>query len=83
MKKLFETKGFATPNRMLRWKLLRAVAEEAGAVIRDRTNRITITGVGRYVAIQIEGVDDSIKVEFTVEETQDLITESIKRFNLI
>ena len=83
MKKLFETKGFASPNRMLRWKLLRAVAEEAGVVIRDRTNRITVTGVGRFVAIQIDGVDDSIKVEFTVEETQDLITESIKRFNLI
>ena len=83
MKKLFETKGFAPPNRMLRWKLLRAVAEEAGVVIRDRTNRITVTGVGRFVAIQIDGVNDSIKVEFTVEETQDLIDESIKRFNSI
>ena len=83
MKKLFETKGFAVPNRTLRWKLLRAVADEAGVVVRDRTDRITITGVGRFVAIQIDGVTDSIKVKFTVDETQDLITESINRFNLI
>lgn len=81
MKKVFQTKGFAVPNRTLRWKLLRAVEQEAGVVIRDRTNRMTVTGVGRFVAIQIDGVDDSIKTEFTVVETEDLVTKSIQRFN--
>lgn len=81
MKAVFQAKGFSVPNRTLRWKLLRAVEQEAGVVIRDRTNRMTVTGVGRFVAIQIDGVDDSIKTEFTVEETEDLVTKSIQRFN--
>ena len=81
MKAVFQAKGFSVPNRTLRWKLLRAVEQEAGVVIRDRTNRLTVTGVGRFVAIQIDGVDDSIKTEFTVAETEDLVTKSIQRFN--
>lgn len=80
MKHIFKAKGFNVPNRTLRWKMLRDVAQEAGVVIRDRTNRITITGVGRFVAIQIEGIDDSIKTEFTPEEKQSLINKSIERF---
>ena len=68
------------PNRTFRWRLLRAVAQEAGVIIRDRTDRITITGVGRFVAIQIEGITDSIKTEFTPEEKQSLINKSIERF---
>ena len=83
MKEVFKRKGFAIPNRMLRWKLLRAVAEESGVVIRDRTNRITVTGVGRFVAVQVEGIDDSIKTEFTVAETQDLVDETVRRFTAI
>lgn len=83
MKKVFERKGYAVPNRMFRWKLLRAVADEAGVIIRDRTNRITITGVGRFVAIQVDGIDDSIKTEFTVAETQDLVDETIRRYSAI
>lgn len=83
MKHIFETKGFQAPNRLLRWKLIRAVADEAGVVVRDRTNRITITGVGRFVAIQIEGITDSIKVEFTAEEVEDLTLSTINRFNLV
>lgn len=80
MKDVFVTKGFAVPNRFFRWKLLRSVAQEAGVVIRDRTDRLTVTGVGRFVAIQIEGITDSIKTEFTPEENQDLINKSIERF---
>ena len=80
MKEVFHTKGFATPSRTLRWKLLRAVAQEAGVVVRDRTDRLTVYGVGRFVAIQIEGVTDSIKTELTVAETQDLVNKSIERF---
>ena len=79
-KALFVAKGFAIPNRTFRWRLLRAVAQEAGVIIRDRTDRITITGVGRFVAIQIEGIDDSIKTEFTPEEKQSLINKAIERF---
>lgn len=80
MKKIFETKGFEVPNRTLRWRLLRSVANEAGVIIRDRTDRLTVYGVGRFVAIQIDGITDSIKTEFTVEETQDLVNKSIERF---
>lgn len=80
MKELFQTKGFAVPNRMLRWKLLRAVADEGGMVIRDRTNRITITGVGRFVALQIEGFEDSIKQFLNEEEKRNLIDDTIRRF---
>ena len=81
MKELFSAKGFAVPNRTLRWKLLRAVAQEAGVVVRDRTNRLTITGVGRFVAIQIEGYDESIITELTVAETKDLVNKTLERFN--
>lgn len=80
MKKLFFTKGFAEPNRHVRNKMLRAVAQEAGVVFRDRTDRITIYGVGRFVAIQIEGVDDSIKTELTDVESQELVNKAIERF---
>lgn len=80
MKDVFTTKGFAVPNRFFRWKLLRSVAQEAGVLIRDRTDRLTVTGVGRFVAIQIEGITDSIKTEFTPEENQDLVNKSIERF---
>lgn len=80
MKKLFQTKGFKVPNRSLRWKLLRAVSQEAGVIIRDRTDRITIYGVGRFVAIQIEGIVDSIKTEFSDTEQQDLVNKSIERY---
>ena len=83
MKEVFQTKGFAVPNRTFRWKLLRAVADESGVIIRDRTNRMTVTGIGRFVAIQVDGINDSIKVEFTVDETQDLINKSIERFKNI
>lgn len=82
MKELFLTKGFTVPNRTLRWKLLRAVSQEAGVVVRDRTNRLTITGVGRFVAIQIEGYDESIITELTVAETKDLVIKTIERFNM-
>ena len=81
MKELFSAKGFAVPNRTLRWKLLRAVAQEAGVVVRDRTNRLTVTGVGRFVAIQIEGYDESIITELTVDETKDLVNKTLERFN--
>ena len=81
MKELFLAKGFAVPNRTLRWKLLRAVAQEAGVVVRDRTNRLTVTGVGRFVAIQIEGYDESIITELTVAETKDLVNKTLERFN--
>lgn len=80
MDKIFVAKGFKKPNRLLRWKLLRDVAQEAGVVIRDRKNRLTVYNVGRFVAIQIEGIKDSIKLQFTPEETQDLINKSIERF---
>ena len=68
------------PTRTLRWKLIRAVAQDAGVVVRDRTDRITIYGVGRFVAVQIEGIDDSIKLEFTAEETKSLVNNTIQRF---
>lgn len=80
MEETFRAKGFSVPNRTLRWKLLRAVAQEAGVIIRDRTNRITIPGVGRFVAIWIEGIDDSIKTEFEDDEIRDLIVKTISRF---
>ena len=80
MKKLFETKGWAIPNRTLRWKLLRAVADDAGVLIRDRTDRLTIYGVGRFVAVQIEGITDSIKQYLDEDETVSVIDESIRRF---
>lgn len=78
--KTFQAKGFVTPNRHLRWKLIRAVADEAGVVIRDRTNRLTVYGVGRFVAIQIEGIEDSIKVELTPLEEQELIASALSKF---
>lgn len=80
MKAVFQTKGFLVPNRSLRWKLLRTVSQEAGVIIRDRKDRITIRDVGRFVAVQIEGITDSIKTEFSDAEQQDLINKSIERF---
>lgn len=80
MKQVFHEKGFSVPTRTLRWKLIRAVAQDAGVVVRDRTDRITIYGVGRFVAVQIEGIDDSIKLEFTAEETKSLVNNTIQRF---
>lgn len=78
---IFVTKGYVVPSRTLRWKLIRAVAEEAGVVVRDRLNRLTVTGVGRFVAVQIDGIDDSIKESFTLDELRSLIDDSIRRFN--
>ena len=80
LKKTFEAKGFAVPNRHLRWKLIRAVSDEAGIVIRDRLNRMSVYGVGRFVAIQIEGIDDSIKTELDALEEQELITMALSKF---
>lgn len=80
MQALFAKVGFAVPNRTLRWRLLRAVADEAGVLIRDRKDRLTVYGVGRFVCIQIEGIEDSIKVNLTVEDANSLINESLLRF---
>lgn len=83
MESLFLQKGFAKPNRTLRWKLLRAVAKEAGVLIRDRTDRLTVYGVGRFVCVQIEGIDDSIKTDLYADEIYDLCVKSINRFQAI
>lgn len=80
IKELFHEKGFAQPNRTFRWRLIRAVAEEAGVLIRDRKDRLTVYKVGRFVAIQIEGIEDSIKLELSPEERRDLVNKSIQRF---
>lgn len=80
MVEVFYKQGFVVPNRTLRWKLLRAVAEEAGVLIRDRKDRMTVYGVGRFVCIQIEGITDSIKTEFNKEEFDSLIMETSLRF---
>lgn len=74
---IFEKKGWEIPNRHLRWKLVRAVADEAGMVIRDRSNRLTVYGVGRFVAVQIEELKDSIKTEFTQDEMDEVAQEAI------
>jgi len=83
MTKVFEAKGFAIPNRVFRWRLLRAVAEEAGMTVRDRLNRLTVYGVGRFVALQIDGIDDSIRTELSDEEIKELVNDSLRRFALI
>ena len=80
MKHVFLKRGFAVPNRTLRWRLLRAVADEAGVIIRDRTDRLTVYGVGRFVCIQIEGIDDSIRQDFTPEEMDKIAYDAIARF---
>lgn len=80
MKHIFKVKGFKEPNRTLRWRLLRTVAEEAGVLIRDRTDRLTVYNVGRFVCIQIEGINDSIRVDFTPEEMEEVATAVIFRF---
>lgn len=80
MKSVFQFQGFSIPNRTLRWKYLRAVSDEAGVLIRDRKDRLTVTGIGRFVCIQIEGITDSIKTEFTPEEWQDLLLKISSRF---
>jgi len=80
---VFGARGFAVPNRTFRWRLLRAVADEAGMTVRDRLNRLTVYGVGRFVALQIEGIEDSIRTEFSVEEIDDLVNTTLKRFALI
>lgn len=80
MMHIFKVKGYIQPNRTLRWRLLRAVAEEAGVLIRDRTDRLTVYGVGRFVCVQIKGIDDSIRVDFTQEEKDELAQQSIFRF---
>lgn len=76
---VFKAKGYAKPNRTLRWKLIRAVVEEAGMIVRDRENRLTVYGSGRYVALQIEGIKDSIKLEFSEQEVQELASEAINK----
>ncbi|AEJ81410.1 hypothetical protein HWD31_gp39 [Pantoea phage vB_PagM_SSEM1] len=80
MVEVFYKHGFVVPNRTLRWKLLRAVAEEAGVLIRDRLDRLTVYGVGRFVCVQIEGITDSIKTELTEDEINSLIREITLRF---
>lgn len=80
MESLFKRKGFAVPNRTLRWRLLRAVAEEAGMIVRDRLNRLTVYGVGRFVCLQIVGIDDSIKTSLTEEELDKLISDTLIRY---
>jgi hypothetical protein len=64
----------------LRWRLLRAVADEAGVIIRDRTDRLTVYGVGRFVCIQIKGINDSIRLEFSPEEMDTIAYDAIARF---
>ncbi|QHJ79844.1 MAG: hypothetical protein [Caudoviricetes sp.] len=77
---IFRRKGYMVPSRTLRWRLLRSVADEAGVIIRDRTDRMTVYGVGRFVCIQIEGITDSIKIQLTKEEAEEIATEAIRRF---
>jgi len=81
MASVFQHQGFVIPNRTIRWKYLRAVSDEAGMLIRDRKDRLTVTGVGRFVCLQIEGITDSIKTEFTVDEWQSLLLEIAVRFS--
>lgn len=80
MEYTFKRKGFAKPNRTFRWKLLRAVADEAGVVIRDRLNRMSVYNVGRFVCIQIEGIEDSITTQMTPAEAEELAAEAIRRY---
>lgn len=80
MSYIFKRKGFVVPNRTVRWRYLRAVAEEAGVVIRDRTDRLTVTGVGRFVCVQIEGMSESIELDFTQEQAEEIAAETIRRF---
>lgn len=83
MANVFEKAGFVVPSRTFRWRLLRTVADEAGMVVRDRLNRLSVYGVGRFVALQIDGVDDSIKTDLSEEEMKELIDSSITRYSLI
>lgn len=83
MDALFSKVGFAKPSRTFRWRLLRIVAEEGGMVIRDRLNRLTVTGVGRFVAIQVDGITDSIKLDLTEEELDKLIYDITIRYSSI
>lgn len=80
MVEVFYKHGFTVPNRTLRWRLLRAVSDDAGVLIRDRKDRLTVYGVGRFVAIQIEGINDSIKTGFTEDELDSLLKEIVLRF---
>lgn len=77
---VFKAVNFKVPSRTQRWTLLRAVAEEGGMEIRDRTNRLSVTGVGRFVCLHIVGIDDSIKLSFSDEELEDLTKESVYRY---
>lgn len=81
VKHLFAIKGYAEPNRTLRWKLIRAVADEAGIMIRDRKDRLTVYGVGRFVALQIHGLNDSIRTELSQEEIDSLTSEVILKLS--
>lgn len=77
---VFYLKGFATPNRNYRWRLIRAVADEAGMLVRDRKDRLTVYKVGRFVCVQIDGIDDSIKLDFTQEELDSLAEEILLKY---
>lgn len=80
---VFKTKGYVVPSRTFRWKLIRAVADEAGIKVRDRLDRITIYGVGRFVAVQIEGINDTIKLHLSEEELNSITAEVILAFDRI
>lgn len=79
----FEKVGFENPTRIFRWRLINAVADEAGMIVRGRNNRLTVYGVGRFIALQIEGIDDSIKTELSEEEMKELTDKSVTRYSLI
>lgn len=80
MQRVFLSKGYSIPNRTLRWRLLRTVADEAGVKIRDRLDRLTVYGVGRFVCVQIDGIEDSIKTEFSEEEVNSIVDGTLHRF---
>lgn len=80
MQRVFLSKGYSIPNRTLRWRLLRTVADEAGVKIRDRLDRLTVYSVGRFVCVQIDGVEDSIKTEFSEEEVNSIVDGTLHRF---
>ncbi|MBG6242964.1 MAG: hypothetical protein EKE20_14600 [Candidatus Symbiopectobacterium sp. Dall1.0] len=78
----FSKKGFKILSANKRNVIIDNVAQESGVIVRGRLDRLFVNGVGRYVAIQIEGLK-SIKLDYDEATIEKVADDALRMFESI